>query len=257
MAELGQLLLGRFRSLLGGSKAPELPAIPLPEIPEHPPGLYTLDGLPILISPTQQQMQILSSDPRSVYFPYDQSTRIAKDIQAGVWTRQRIAETASNRGGRGLGDDNYMRLVVDPLMDRIAQDFGPDQPFAIRGTACSVGGDFTSQGGRIDSIATILQNGAERNADQVRTNPFVPKRPENGIRVYTKTDEWIAHHTQILRNALSSDPTKAGQIFPVMLVYDGNKIKRNDTRSMCDLPKDKLERSQVILKAYVLDYPVN
>lgn len=232
-------------------------------------GLFGTNGIPVFESPSSQILQQLALEQRVEYFSYRIPGKIKNLIDVGDGELVEIREPAKKptqpnevipltddetsaireSSSLGLGGFLYPSYVTDFLAPHILEQSGRDK-VGIRGIAASIDGRITVGEIDIQDIRQIVAQGSERGQDETLITVLDNAHPQFA----DKTLEWLIQSPQQLRLRLSKD--YAGKIFPIVLVYDLDKLSvGNKGLYSVELPQDKMERSKVILKAYVLDYP--
>lgn len=156
--------------------------------------------------------------------------------------------------GYGMGDGSivFANLAVVPELEKeIAKTFSDRELVGTRGIAVALGDGVTVGGERINTIQEILQAGGERSTDSPAQTAF---SLNDGGKINNRSVQWLIEHPQNLRRyAVKEGNTEAAsKIFPALLVYDRSKFAQDSVR----LPESSDERSRIILKAYILDYPM-
>lgn len=156
--------------------------------------------------------------------------------------------------GYGISDGGvvFANVAVIPELEKeISKSFADREEVGIRGIAVSLKDGITVHGTHINTIPEILQSGGAGGTDVQAQTLFVPnKHPEIGHR----SIQWLMDHPQNIRRKAIEEGNRdaASNIFPAILVYDRSKFSPNSV----ELPESTEERSKVILKAYILDYPI-
>lgn len=148
--------------------------------------------------------------------------------------------------------DNLFNLdaVVRPLEQYLAEKYA-GRKIALRGTACNVRTrPVVIDGKNILNPFQIIQRGVETQENHAPMTPFDSGRAE----IYHRSAQWLVDHPREFREKAKEEGEDLGEsIFPILLVYDRSKFPENSTR----LPDDPEKRSQCILEAIILDYPLS
>lgn len=206
-------------------------------------GIRTTSGQLVWEFPSPELITLLhQADPRIEYFPSEVPPGL-KDkypfTDQFAWDNLRNSEAMIGR------------FATDRLSDKIKEEFKDRLPVAVRGLACSVNGGVFSSGILVRDIRDILQLGEGQGRDFALFSGV--EAGHHGL--HERTNQYLATGAEMLRIHLAGDPKSAGKLFPVLLVYDKDKLVKGHGYS-AQLPVDKGERSRVILKAYILDCPV-
>ena len=147
----------------------------------------------------------------------------------------------------------YPKYILTEVAKRISRDFGMDKKLVIRGITTTIGltipytGEPLGRDFTLLNILETLQIGCEMpNVSTTRVMAFTTDAeklldsPVNEFLQFSLSRFGHFHHNSI------------NLIFPALLVYDWNKFgkKRGFT---VELPNDPLERSGLILGAYIMD----
>lgn len=217
-------------------------------------GIYTKTGVPVLITPTPEQIVRINGLSNAYYF---------STIGDGpLYTPYEIDESS---GGLNRVDSPYfLHFSINPLSSRIRGDLrqllGRNTPkeIGIRGTACSLKGTIEYQdilgdfhlnsNRRIRSLEQILEEGTDTGIRT--TNVVIVSLGSEGF--LTGYPSAYSHfYPRKFRASREFFGLDSSGIFPLVLVYDlGFAIGRG---SQIKLPEN--HPGKAILSAYVLDYP--
>lgn len=210
-------------------------------------GVYTTGDVPVLVTPTPDQVVAVNGLNKAAYFSTigDAPIFVASEL------------TGSTRP-EALTSPTFLTHTVRPLTDRIRRDlklrYGDAVPerVSVRGTAVSLTGrvevdDIDANPRVFDSLAEILSLGTDRGGNPVLAeSPFVN---DDQILSYDAL-RYTQFHARQLRSMLEMVGMPSDGVFPLVLVFDPKYARGLVVTPPADQP------GEAILNAYVLDYPV-
>lgn len=155
----------------------------------------------------------------------------------------------------------YDDAIIQPLTTKIKREFkdytyNGKHLIGLRGSVCSLDGPILTEDINVAEIESILINGTERGgADSTLISTFDLERDDS--QIHHRTIQWLKSSPVGLRKKLinEGEGESSRKIFPILIVYDLNKLRPGSTMNyQALLPTDSQQSSQVILKIYVLDY---
>ena len=215
-------------------------------------GLYLESGIPVITTPTQEQiMRLKSTDPRVEYFsPFD-ARYVLLEVTDEEYAKRRstafpISKVSFDRECLGsLGAKLQKEYTGSNLFNGL--------PFVgVRGVAAAIEGDLNINQDRIMGIETIVNEGTTL-PDQPKLK-VVRRNLENAWGLQGFVAEYCVNYAQRLRKKVV-DPALREQIFPTILLYDLNRLGNDGKPYVHTLPDSPEERAKVILRAFILDYP--
>lgn len=247
------------------------------------PGLVDSQGRLIFESPNSAVIDRLRSiDPRVEYFPFrfpgkTKDLKFKNGIKIEVQGEPQIPIPDSRTvippkyeenflmyefmNRIGIGPNLMEDFVIPYLSEQVRQDTSDYGLVGVRGTSCSINLDEDFKlyperlvsPGSVKTIIDILNAGVENGEDFARMGGF-DTETQDSLKHNYRTTQWIVSHTEGIRREVTelNGEEAAHSIFPVLLVYDRSKFPEKATT----LPSDPEERKKVILKAYILDFPI-
>lgn len=212
-------------------------------------GVFTSSGVPILISPTREQLNGLPKDPRLTYFSTLGSAPILLDVD--------LDERSSNSIVRP-NSPYFQEYCLKPLNERLRKDFPHTPSVAIRGSACSIEGPIPyidimkhPGSGTIRSIAQIMLDGTDTGLSKTSVGQLDLRDETSVIKGYPAT--YMQFYSVSFRSFLELQNGKPDAVFPLFLVYDLKFFDQE--KDIIKLPQISEENDKPLLKAYILDHP--
>lgn len=210
-------------------------------------GVFSAAGVPILIAPSQGQLNKLPKDSRLEYF----STVGPVPITLNVDLQERFPNSIHE-----LDSPYFKKYCVEPLNKKLREDFLHTPSVAVRGTACSIEDTIpyvnimdNMTPSSIRSIAKIMQ---DEDSGRTKTNVTIIELQE-GISMETYAAVYMQYYSRLFRLLLKMQNGNINAVFPLFLVYDMKFMDKENpnTVKLTELS----EEDKPLLKAYILDHP--
>lgn len=203
-------------------------------------GLYDASGELLLEAPTQEQLKNLPDDSKVLYF-----TTLGNKAQVIEVTVDKSIKRDQSRSDESLFTRKY---VTHPLASRIRQDLPGLGTVGIRGTASSLDGSIPFMGrNMLRRLDQILAEGSDTPQPSALVEHF-DLTTEDEIKGMPYA--YLHLHPRRMRRSLEGIADKS--IFPLLLVYD---LKFEDPTHGGIIWLPKVNPSQALLKAYIVDFP--
>ncbi|MBP9719119.1 MAG: hypothetical protein KBD46_01515 [Candidatus Levybacteria bacterium] len=210
-------------------------------------GLFTDTAHAVLEPPDDDHIRRVSDIPNVTYFP----THIPSRWQGSVLITD-AQVTVLKKEGYNVTDRFYQEMVEQPLGKRIFEEF-EGKKILLRGIGCSIGEHIEMGTVIVKNIAEIMRDGCEFDEKNATA---VTKFDTDKKNILFLTTLWLKKSARNVRNLLGGTTKEAKQIYPVVLVYDATKLQKSRGDYAYMFPQTAALRAQVILKAYITDYPV-
>jgi hypothetical protein len=173
-------------------------------------------------------------------------------INSFDFNRLKLNEQGTLSVGGSNIDSNYNKNISAPLAAQVLEDFPSETMLLARGIAASINGPVYDGGALlVRDIRQILRLGDEKG-DEGTLMGSIGLDSENMPAMHHRVNQYLIAGQANLRQRFPAESAKV--IFPVLLVYDKNKVKALGGYDYT-LPNNAAERSACILKAYILPRP--
>jgi len=241
----------------------------------YPPGLYSESGQIILESlPAGKIAMIGAIDARITYIPFQIPQEKLSSITLnelspnnGQVILNRQAESLfSMMNSFGVDGNAINHFVIPGMEDNIEQlmkQLGMHS-VGLRGIACSVDGIIDKPATPpykfqviVRDIGEIMSRGTEGTESETAITVFEGNQDDNfSPQMHHRTRQWLVEHPRQLKVELSGYPDEIRKIYPMLLVYDLDKLEPGN-RYNAKLRSGLNSWSESLIKAYVIPSPTN
>lgn len=158
-----------------------------------------------------------------------------------------------------MGDSGFSKLIMQPLIEKVKEDF-PEHPIlTFRGGMASINGTQKYEYGHsqtIPDITELVKNGGDREGVFNAASSGMDNPTANISRQLHRVNQYAAD-TDMRRLDIGSDaPDVAETLFPVISVYDSAMLRTAGGNYWAVKPMEGVTASDALLATYLLDCPV-
>lgn len=199
-------------------------------------GLFSKSGAPILESPTPDLINNFINNPKVEYFSFE----IPSEDSSHFPIEDEEIKFIEENSHRGMGEFIFDRLVLRRLFEKVkAEQLNKGKKIALRGAACSIGGNIDVNGCRVLDVSEVLKLGDEQGRELSLGSIL---DPDSDYVQFNRSWQWLIQSAQEVRKMLKDHQAEAKRVFPILIVYDADFYERHRTLQ------------GAVEKIYVVDY---
>ena len=232
-----------------------------------PQGLYSETGGLILETIPENIIQNLKSiDPRlsfvGIQAPVDET--LLSNLDSKIVLSRDYEQAFAIINNFGVDGNSFVDYVIPSLvadLDRVLTKSGKDR-IGLRGTACSIEGKISEPAAppktyrvNLSDIREIMKLGKEQTGDETLVSTYHKNNPGQEPEIHHRTVQWLVDHPKTARKDLVANSDIARKVYPLLLVYDLDKLQPGKTLYSAQLKPGISSWSDALLKAYILPCP--
>lgn len=218
-----------------------------PERSNYERGLYDQFGKKVILTPNKFQILSLKNIIKAEYF-------------TSFNDKPQFLNESVQHLGPNERSKHYIDHVIDPLGERLRQDFYNKDKVGVRGSAVSLDGElpfkdkllrtnFTNVD-TIKDVKRVLKDGSDSGKKTVNITEF-DITSQSKLSELTFVTDYLHGYARGFRYSLESFGYSFNSVFPALLVYDIKFLARRGI----NIEQAKKKGFDPLLKIYVLDYP--
>jgi hypothetical protein len=219
--------------------------ISMSKSPEENHGIYSESGKCLIEAPAPELLKRFEENARVEYF--------RAQVEGVVKDHYPIPD--GDVEGMKKHCHDLLRLyelcLLDQLDKHLGANYGKGPRVGMRGTVCSIASEIAYKDLFIRNLDQTLMDGTEKEGDHT----LITTMGEGNSELHYRTSQYLVEGPQNLRKQLEERPDLQKKLFPILLVYDLDKLTPGGALYAAILPSSAKERAGAIKKAYILDYP--